>query len=195
MLRISAPRTISIAFLLLACAGCEDSMRDQARIKPFQESAFFDDMRSARSLPLGTVSRDSLREKPEYYSGRNGNDFAAHVPVKVTRALLQRGRERFNIYCSVCHGADGYGKGIIVERGFTPPPSYHIERLRTVPDGYLFDVITHGKGAMYPYANRVTPGDRWAIIAYIRTLQLSQHATLDDVPETEKAKLRNSAHE
>jgi mono/diheme cytochrome c family protein len=181
-------RTVVLT-LLLACGGCEDSMRDQARIKPHEESKFFEDRHSARTPPPGTIARGQLRENTEYFSARNAAGFLPHVPVNITRDLILRGQERFNIYCSVCHGADGYGKGMIVERGFTPPESYHTERLRSMPDGYFYDIITQGKGAMYSYASRVTPDDRWAIVAYIRALQLSQHASLKDVPEAEKERL------
>jgi len=191
MPRTSLLRLLGMATLLLSSAGCENNMRDQARIKPFQETPFFVDMRSARPLPPGTIPRGQLNENSEYYSGRNSDGFAPKAPVKITKDLLQRGRERYTIYCSVCHGADGYGRGIVVEHGFTPPSSYHVDRLRAMPDGYFFDVITHGKGAMFSYSNRVASDDRWAIVAYIRVLQMSQHATLNDVPESERSKLGN----
>jgi mono/diheme cytochrome c family protein len=182
---IGLRRTTIALFTLLFAAGCEDNMRDQARIKPFEESPFFSDGRSARPLPPGTIARGQLPKNVE----------STRMPVAVTRELLQRGRERYAIFCTVCHGADGNGKGIVVERGFSPPPSYHDERLRSADDGYLFDVITNGKGAMYPYASRVPTEDRWAIVAYIRALQLSQHSKLEDVPESERTKLREMPHE
>ena len=175
------------ALLLLFAGGCEDNMRDQARIKQLGESAFYPDGRAARPLPPGTIPRGALAGGESYRSGRDGNNFIKQSPVPVTPELLRLGRERFNIHCAVCHGADGNAHGIVVQRGFGPPPSYHIERLRDVPDGYLFDVITHGKGAMYPFASRVTAEQRWAIVAYIRALQLSQNAGLDAVtPEQRK---------
>jgi mono/diheme cytochrome c family protein len=169
-----------IAALLLA--GCEDSMRDQARIKPLEPSAFFADGRSARTPPPGTVARGELRSDAAFFTGTTSTGFVPRVPFAVTRELLERGRERFTIYCAVCHGADGYGLGVIVQRGFSPPESYHSPRLRGMPDGYLYDVIPRGKGAMFSYADRVQPTDRWAIVAYIRALQLSQHAQRSDVP-------------
>jgi cytochrome c553 len=183
-----------ICFLIIS-SGCEDSMRDNARIKPFDESAFFPDKRSVRKPPPGTVARGQLHDNTTFYTGRDPSGLVKQSPVHMTRELLLRGRERYAIYCSVCHGADGNGRGIVVERGFTPPPAYSIDRLRQSPDGYFFDVITRGKGAMYPYASRVTSDDRWAIVAYIRALQLSQHATLSDVPEAEIPKLGNLVHD
>jgi mono/diheme cytochrome c family protein len=110
-------------------------------------------------------------------------------PFPITRQVLERGRERYNIYCTPCHGYTGEGRGMIVQRGFPQPPSYHTDRLRQAPVGHLYDVISNGYGAMYSYAARISPEDRWAIVAYIRALQLSQHATADDVPEAERTKL------
>ncbi len=195
-----ALRHVTLTLLaVLVTAGCEDNMRDQARIKPFAESPLFSDGRSARPLPPGTIARGQLLENAEYKNGKPGtgsaSEFVRRAPVAVTRELLQRGRERYTIFCAVCHGADGYGKGIVVERGFSPPPSYHDTRLRSAPDGYYFDVITNGKGAMYPYASRVPPADRWAIVAYIRALQVSQYTKLDDIPEEERQKLREMPHD
>jgi mono/diheme cytochrome c family protein len=188
------PQYFAIMLLWLT-SGCEDSMRDYARVKPFDESAFFPDKRSVRSPIPGTIARGKLHDDSVYFTGRNAEGFIKENPVALTRELLLRGRQRYTIYCSVCHGADGSGHGIVVERGFTPPPAYSLDRLRQSPDGYFFEVITHGKGAMYPYASRVTPADRWAIVSYIRVLQLSQHATLSDVPEADKLKLGASVHD
>src|SRR5947209_15863823 len=117
-----------IPSLLLLLTACEDSMRDQARVKPLEDSAFFTDTRSARTLPPGTIARGQLRENAEYYTGRDAAGYLSRAPINLTKQLLLRGRERYDIYCAVCHGKDGYGKGIIVQRGFTPPPSYHIDR-------------------------------------------------------------------
>ncbi|MBN9563367.1 MAG: cytochrome c [Alphaproteobacteria bacterium] len=112
------------------------------------------------------------------------------APPPVTLALLERGQERFRIYCTPCHSELGDGHGMIVQRGFPPPPSYHIDRLRAAPVEHFYDVITHGYGAMYSYANRVQPADRWAIAAYIRALQLSQHASIADVPADQRGKMQ-----
>lgn len=196
---IDMRRTTTVVLALLLGAGCEDSMRDQARIKPFSESPFFADGRSARPLPPGTVACGQLRENVAFETGKTSlsaaGGFVRRAPVAFTRELLLRGRERYTIFCAVCHGADGYGKGIVVARGFSPAASYHDERIRTESDGYLFDVITHGKGAMYPYASRIAPDDRWAIVAYIRALQLSQYSKLEDIPEEERKKLQEAPHE
>jgi mono/diheme cytochrome c family protein len=152
--------------LLLLLLGCDQKMREQPRLNPLEPSRFFEDGQSARPLERGTVAR----HRP-----------AASKPP-MTRENLLRGRERFNIYCAVCHGESGYGRGPIVERGYLRPPSFHIDRLRSAPDEQIYDVITHGFGAMPSYAKQVSPEDRWRIVAYLRALQFSQHATLKDVP-------------
>jgi mono/diheme cytochrome c family protein len=133
-----------------------------------------------------------LNEDATFHTGRDGTQFVAEIPVKLDRALLLRGQERFNIYCAVCHARTGNGDGMIVQRGFRRPPSFHIERLRNAPAGHFFDVMTNGFGAMPSYRVQVPPADRWAIVAYIRVLQMSQQATMDDVPATERAKLMES---
>jgi hypothetical protein len=124
----------------------------------------------------GTVARGQLHEDTYFYTGMMGKEQGNVMPFPVTREVLQRGQERFNIYCAPCHSELGDGNGMIVQRGYRRPPSYHIERLRTAPLGHFFDVITNGFGAMPDYAMQIQPGDRWAIIAYIRALQLSQNA-------------------
>jgi mono/diheme cytochrome c family protein len=170
-------------------AGCRQQMSEQPRYNPLAASDFFADGMSARPLVEGTVARGGLRLDERYYEGKAGAKLVAEFPLPVTRELLERGRERFNIFCTPCHGALGYGDGIVVQRGFRAPPSYHIDRLRTAPPGHFFDVVTNGFGAMASYASRVPVRDRWAIIAYIRALQLSQQATLTDVPAAERPKL------
>jgi mono/diheme cytochrome c family protein len=174
---------------LLALTGCPN-MEEQSSYRPYEPSIHFQDRTSARPVPRFTVARDAVLDQPVLFSGRAGGALATQFPLPVTRELLRRGQERFSIYCAVCHGADGHGSGIIVRRGFPPPPSFHDERLRREPLGHFFEVITHGYGVMYSYADRVTPRDRWAIIAYIRALQRSQHATLADVPAAERDALR-----
>jgi hypothetical protein len=180
--------------LLSLCVlySCEDSMRDQSRIKPLEPTPFFEDNRSSRTPIDGTVARGHLNEDTEFYAGKKGGVFVAKIPVPVSKDIVLRGQERFGIYCAACHGADGYGKGIIVRRGFIPPPSYHTSEMRGHPDGYFFDVITHGKGAMYPYASRISVPDRWAIVSYIRALQLSQYSAMSDIPETQRRALEDS---
>jgi len=166
----------------LGALGCRQDMHDQPKYKPLRKSDFFADGRSARPLVEGTVARGSLREDKALYTGKAGNEFIAEIPVEVTAELLQRGRTEFEAFCSPCHGRTGMGDGMIVRRGFKRPSSYHVDRLRAMPIGYFFDVMTNGYGAMSDYASQVPVRDRWAIAAYIRTLQLSQHAPVADVP-------------
>lgn len=178
--------------LLLAAfwsAACRLDMHVQPKYKPFDPSTFFDDGRSARPLVPGTVARGHLRADELLYIGKINGAVADVFPFPVTRHVLERGRNRYNIYCTPCHDYVGTGRGMIVQRGFQQPPSYHIDRLRKVPVGHFFDVITSGYGAMKSYADRVSPQDRWAIAAYIRALQLSQQATLEEVPEDERRQL------
>jgi mono/diheme cytochrome c family protein len=169
-------------FLLGTSTGCHRDLRYQPRIDPLEKSRFFADGVGARPIPAGTVARGQLREDRTFYTGQDGEAFAASIPLPVDRALLDRGRERFNIYCAPCHGQTGDGLGMVVRRGYKQPPSFHIDRLRRAQPGYYFDVITNGFAKMPSYASQVQPADRWAIVAYIRALQLSQNATLEDVP-------------
>jgi len=177
----------------LGTAACNQMMNDEPRYKPLASSDFFGDGQSARPHVEGTVARGHLRLNQAFYTGKVGGVLVAAFPVPVTPGLLARGRERFNIFCSPCHGRLGNGDGMVVERGFRSPPSYHIDRLRDAPAGHFFDVMTNGFGAMSSYASRVPVADRWAIVAYIRALQLSQHATLSDPPENERRKLLESS--
>lgn len=160
-------------------------MHDQPRFKPLAESDFYQDLRSERPPVEGTVARGQLRENAYFYTGMvgNGSTPGDYMPFPVTAELLARGRRSFNIYCAVCHSRLGDGNGIVPSRGFPRrPPSYHIDRLRKAPLGYFFDVITHGFGIMPDYSAQIPTGDRWAIVAYIRALQLSQNATASDIP-------------
>jgi cytochrome c553 len=168
-------------------------MHDQPRYEALEASDFFADGQSARLPVAGTVARGQLDEDEEFYTGKSQGELVLDPPVEVTRELLLRGQERFNIFCSPCHARTGMGNGMIVERGFRRPPSYHSERLRNAPAGHFFDVITHGFGAMPSYRVQLEPQDRWAIAAYIRVLQLSQNATLDDVPHSERNQLDRGA--
>jgi hypothetical protein len=179
----------------VAVSSCRQDMHDQPRMKPLARSDFYADHRSARPLVAGTVARGHLRDDDALYTGKAGKDFVAVFPFPVTRDVLVRGRERFSIYCTPCHGALGNGEGMVVQRGFKRPPSFHIDRLREAPPGYLFDVMTNGFGAMSDYAAQVSVSDRWAVVAYIRALQLSQRATLADIealPEKARATAADS---
>ena len=165
-------------------------MHDQPKYIPLRESTFFADQRSARPLVAGTIARGQLRDDPLLFTGKvNGAD-ATVFPFPIDDNVMARGQERFNIYCSPCHGRTGQGDGMIVRRGYRKPPTYHQDRLREAPVGHFFDVITNGFGAMPDYAAQVAVRDRWAIAAYIRALQLSEHATMNDVPAAERGNLR-----
>ena len=186
-------RSRAAASLLLALAGllfgCRADMQDTPKAKTFRASRFYDDRMTARQLVAGTVPATGLADDELLYNGTVGGRLATVFPFPVTREVLARGQDRYNIFCSPCHGRLGDGDGMIVRRGFRRPPSYHIERLRKAPVGHFYDVITHGFGSMYDYAARVAPRDRWAIVAYIRALEFSQNATLADVPPQERAQL------
>jgi len=171
---------------VLALAGCRQDMHDQPRFKPLAESDFYPDLRSARPPVEGTVARGQLHEDTYLYTGKMGNSPGDYMPFPVTEDVLVHGRERFNIYCAPCHSRVGDGNGMIVQRGFRAPPSYHTERLRKAPLGYFFDVMSNGFGAMPEYASQIPVRDRWDIVAYIRALQLSQGATMSDVPAGQK---------
>jgi cytochrome c len=173
-------------------AGCRQDMHIQPKYEPLDPSSFFADGRSARQPVPGTVARGELRTNEAMYSGKVNGVPVSSFPFPITRQDLERGRERYNIYCSPCHDYPGSGHGMVVQRGFPPPPSYHMDRLRNAPVGHFFDVMTNGYGTMYSYASRVSVKDRWRIAAYIRALQLSEHATLNDVPEKERTKLEKS---
>lgn len=170
-------------------SGCRMDMHIQPKYLPYDPTTFFDDGRSERQPVPGTVARGHLRLDELLYTGKENGVESNRFPFPITHEDLERGRQRFNIYCTPCHDYTGSGRGVIVLRGFPPPPSYHIDRLRQAPVGHFFDVMTNGFGSMYSYASRIDPEDRWRIAAYIRVLQLSQHATLQDVPEAERQKL------
>jgi cytochrome c553 len=157
-------------------------MQEMPYQRPLVESDFYADRRSERPIISGTVARGHLEADTYFYTGRTGSNDGDYLPMPVTAELMDRGQQRFNIYCSPCHGEAGDGNGMIVQRGYKHPPSYHIDRLRRAPIGYFFDVMTNGYGAMPDYAEQIPAADRWAIAAYIRALQLSQHATEADVP-------------
>jgi len=171
-------------------SGCRQDMHDQPKYIPLRQSTFFSDSRSARPFVAGTVARGQLREDTLLHTGKvNGADADA-FPFPIDATVMARGRERFDIYCSPCHGRTGQGNGMIVRRGYRAPPTYHQDRLRSAPAGHFFDVMTNGFGAMPDYAAQIKVADRWAIAAYIRALQLSEHAAVADVPTAERDKLR-----
>jgi mono/diheme cytochrome c family protein len=178
---------VLLSFTVLA--GCEQQMADQPRYEPLARSTFFGDNRAARPLVGGTVARGQLRSDELLYTGKERGKFVDTFPFPITRAVLARGQQRFNIFCSPCHDRVGTGQGMIVRRGYRAPPSFHMDRLRQAPAGHFFDVMTSGFGVMSDYAQQIQPEDRWAIVAYIRALQLSQHATLADVPEDRRQQL------
>jgi len=157
-------------------------MQQQPYQRPLVESDFYADRRSARPIIPTTVARGHLDADTYFYTGKIGSNDGDYLPFPVTPEVMARGQQRFNIYCSPCHGEAGDGNGMIVQRGYKQPPSYHIDRLRKAPIGYFFDVMTNGFGKMPDYAGQIPAADRWAIAAYIRALQLSQNATQADVP-------------
>ena len=180
----------ALAFAVAALGvGCRQDMHDQPRYQPLQSSSFFADGRASRAPVEGTVARGQLKEDAHFNTGKLGGAFAKTFPSPVTLDVLKRGRERYDIFCSPCHDRLGTGRGMVVRRGLSQPLSFHIDRLRKVEAGYLFDVITNGFGRMYGYGAQIAPGDRWAIVAYIRALQLSQNAVLSDVPDDLKGPL------
>lgn len=192
-LRCSALRLLPTALLL---GGCYQRMEDQPRVDPYEQEAFFQDSLGMRQVPDGTVYRGQIAQAA--LSGIRASGSASDsgatglrtaFPFPVTAAVVARGRERYEIACAPCHGRTGYGNGMVVQRGVRPPPSYHTDRLRQAPAGHVVDVIARGYGAMYSYADRVEPADRWAIAAYIRALQRSQNAAPADVPPAVLAEL------
>jgi cytochrome c553 len=177
--------------ILLACgsAACRQDMHDAPRYEPLEASPFFADGRASRTLVANTVPRGMLREDELLYTGKIDGKPADLFPMAVTQSVMERGAERFKVFCAPCHGATGEGNGMIVQRGFRQPPSYHEQRLIDAPAGYFFDVMTNGFGAMQDYAAQVPVADRWAIAAYIRALQTARRGTVADVPENRRGEL------
>ena len=169
-------------------AGCRQDMHNQPKYRPLRATDFFADGGSARPQVEGTVARGTLREDEAFFTGKLANTPVKELPFPVDEAVLDRGQERFNIFCTPCHDSTGSGRGMVVQRGYRQPPSFHDERLRNADAGYFFDVITNGFGAMPDYRMQLAARDRWAVIAYIRALQLSQHAAATDVPGGDPAK-------
>ena len=176
-------RHILCMLFILFLFGCRQEMADQPRYDPLQESEFYSDQLSARPLPEGVVSRDFMEKQEFLDTGTVGGQPADRLPYPITMDLLRRGQDRYNIYCTPCHDYVGTGNGMAVQRGFrSKPPNFHAEELRSAPTGRFFDAITNGFGAMPSYANQLAAPDRWAVIAYVRALQLSQSASTEDVP-------------
>ncbi len=174
---------LPVAFCLLtAAAGCRQDMHNQPKYRPLRATTFFADGASARPLVEGTVARGTLQEDQAFFTGREGNRLVTELPFPIDEQVLARGEERYNIFCTPCHDATGSGRGMVVQRGFRAPTSFHDERLRNAEAGHFFDVMTNGFGAMPDYGQQLSARDRWAVVAYIRALQLSQRADRADVP-------------
>lgn len=195
-------KTVVILWITLCItlmAGCHQSMYNQPKYKkPYMRESdrnpsgfdgiFANDM-VARPRVVSTVSQSQVLADEHFYTGKVDGEYVTEFPYPIDRKIIRRGQDRFNIFCSPCHGRVGNGLGMVQRRGLTPPANYHTDRLRDAPVGYIFDVITNGYRNMYPYGPKIPPEDRWAIIAYVRALQLSQNATCDDVPD--KASFKN----
>jgi len=180
--RSRAATLATLAIAALSLAGCRQDMHNQPKYRALRASTFFADGSSARPLVEGTIPRGMLQEDQVFFTGKAGTAMVRELPFPVDDAVLTRGQERYDIFCTPCHDATGTGRGMVVQRGFKQPPSFHEERLRNIEAGYYFDVMTNGFGGMPDYRAQLTPRDRWAVVAYIRALQLSQHAATTDVP-------------
>jgi mono/diheme cytochrome c family protein len=194
------PKTIArrrSALLLAALAAltlgaCRQDMHDQPRYEPLEANPFFADQRASRPQVAGTVARGQLHEDEHLYRGVVNGEPAETFPFPVTRQVIERGRQRFEIFCTPCHGRLGNGQGMVTQRGFRHPPTYHSEQLREAPVGHFFDVISNGFGAMYSFNDRIPAEDRWAIVAYIRTLQFSQAARAAELPPAMRQELEQA---
>jgi len=180
---------LALVLLALGATACRQKMADQPAYRPLQYSDFWGDDRSARAPVPGTVARGQLKEDEAFYTGMRNGEFVNVVPRPVDRNMLERGRERFDIFCAPCHDRLGEGRGMVVRRGFPQPPSLHIDRLREAKPGYVFDVITRGFGRQPDMASQIPVADRWAIVAYLKVLQYSQHAPLSAVPAADRPRL------
>jgi mono/diheme cytochrome c family protein len=188
------PTAVAAAALcLLAATGCRQDMHNSPKAIPLRESVFFKNGSSARPLVEGTVARGTLQDDVAFFTGKNGAADVDALPFALTAEVLDRGEQRYNIYCAPCHGVTGRADGMIVRRGYRQPPSFHIERLRQAPIGHFYDVMANGFGAIQDYKAQVAPRDRWAIAAYLRALQLSQHAAAADLTTEDRQKLSQPA--
>src|SRR6185295_8231082 len=189
-LHTSSSGTVLAFVLVAALGGCRQDMHDQPKYIPLRPSDFFPDGRSARPLIEGTIARGHLNDDTAFYTGKGpDNKLLNTFPFPVTKDVILRGQQRFNVYCTPCHDRTGNGNGMVVRRGFRHPPTFHSDRLRQIPNGHIYDVITNGLGAMSDYASEIEARDRWAIVAYIRALQLSQQASINDVPADARGQL------
>ena len=202
------PTDVRLAALLIVMgvAACRQDMHDQLKMEPLEESTLFEDGRASRSPVKGTIARGQLKADRHLHYGREplddtidpnsgpddgtAGELVNALPYAVTKQMLQRGQERYNIFCAPCHAQTGNGDGMIVRRGFSRPPSLHADKVRDATLGHLYDVIRRGFGAMPAYATQIPVDDRWAIVAYMRALQLSKNAKIDDVPANERAQLK-----
>ena len=192
-MRANSTATLLILAVALTSGACRQDMHDQAKYEPLEESSFFDNGMSSRPLVEGTIAREMPPEKTALHTGRTPNDeFITELPMELDRELLERGRSRFDAFCSPCHGQTGDGLGMIVRRGFKQPISFHDQRLRESSVGYYFDVMSNGFGQMSSYASQIPVRDRWAIAAYIAALQLSQHVPVDRLSADEQQQLEVS---
>jgi mono/diheme cytochrome c family protein len=173
---------LSAAVCLLTVAGCRQDMHNQPKYRPLRPSQLFADNSSARPLIAGTVARGTLQEDEAFFTGKTAGATVKEMPFQITEPDLDRGQERFNIFCAPCHDMTGTGRGMVVQRGYRQPPSLHDPRLRSADAGYMFDVITNGFGAMPDYRTQIDARDRWRIVAYVRALQASRAATAGDIP-------------
>ena len=187
-----AYRAAALGLFVLAGLGCRQDMHDQPRFEPLERSSFFEDRRAGRMQVAGTVARGELNEDEHLHTGFVGDDLATTFPFAMTQEDLARGRERFDIMCSPCHGRVGDGEGMVVQRGFRRPPTYHSRRMRAMPPGHFFDVMTKGFGAMADFSDRLTVEDRWRIAAYIRVLQLSQVAEIGELPNDVRSEFQSA---
>ena len=181
---------VVVLALALTLSACGRNMVDTPRAEALEGSRFFADGAASRPLPENSLSRERGAVDPVFFTGQDENGLATELPVELTAELVLRGQERYNIFCTACHGYDGRGNGIVVQKGFVQPTSFHAQRLLDQPVGYYVNAITNGFGRMYSYASRVPPEDRWAIASYIKALQLSQNAAVDDVPADVLEQLR-----
>ena len=189
-MRANPTATFFLMAVALTTGACRQDMHDQVKYEPLEESSFFDNGMASRHLVEGTIAREMPLEKTPFYTGRTPSDaFLTELPMELDRELLDRGRSRFDAFCSPCHGRTGDGLGMIVRRGFKQPTSFHDQRLRDSPVGYYFDVMSNGFGQMSSYASQIPVHDRWAIAAYISALQLSQNLPVDSLSAEEEQQL------
>ncbi|HVU12338.1 MAG TPA: cytochrome c [Phototrophicaceae bacterium] len=178
-----------LALMMCVAACSSDTMAVQAKCSPLGEIQDFKDGACAQPLPNGVVAADTVVDNKALTTGKVNGQYVTTIPIALSEAMLQRGQNRFNVYCAPCHGAAGYGDGVLTRYQFPVPPSFHSDALRNEPVGFYFDVITNGYGRMYPYATQLGEPDRWAVIAYIRALQLSQHAPAKSLPPGDQEQL------